>query len=136
LELQEAEVAINKEETPHLELQDRHSIWLHTAEAQHKAMVNQVQMAQALTTEQELAQAEADKVHGRTHGEAAEAAEEQVEREIKLTYNSLTQEDTQVTLAAQETHQKVHQVADQEQLTQTIQHIDHKVDVEAQDFTD
>jgi hypothetical protein len=136
LVLQMVEHVINKVETQHSELQDSHSTWLHTVEAQHRVMGNLAQMAQALATEQESAQAEADKVHGRTHGEAAEAAVEQVEREIKLTYNSLTQEDTQVTLAAQEAHQKVHQVADQEQLTQTIQHIDHMVDVEAQDFTD
>jgi hypothetical protein len=123
-------------ETQHLELQDSHSIWLHTAEVLHKVTDNQVQMVQELTTEQELAQVAEDKVNGKTHGAVAVAAEEQAELEIKLTYSFLTLEDTQVILVEAETHQKVHQVEDQVQLTQMTQHIDHTVVVEAQDFTD
>ena len=127
---------MHRVETQHLELQDSHSIWLHTAEDQLKVMDSQVQMAQELTIEQESAQVVADKVTGRTHGAAVEAAVEQEELEIKLTYSSLTQEDTQVILVEAETHQKVHQVEDQVQLTQMTQHTDHTVVVEEQDFTD
>jgi hypothetical protein len=86
-------------------------------------------------TLQELAQAEAVKVNGLTHGaaEAAEAA--QVELDKKLTHNTLTLEDTLDTLVDQEHHQKDHQVVDQVPLTQMIQDIDHTEVVEVLDFT-
>jgi hypothetical protein len=127
---------MHRVETQHLELQDSHSIWLHTAEVLHKVTDNQVQMVQELTTEQELAQVAEDKVNGKTHGALAVAAEEQAELEIKLTYSFLTLEDTLDTLVDQEHLQKAHQVEDQAQLTQMIQHTDHTVVVEEQVFTD
>ena len=71
-----------KEETQHLELQDNRFTWLHTAEVQHKVMDSQVQTAQELKTEQELAQAEAVKANGLIHGAQAEAAEALAELDI------------------------------------------------------
>jgi preprotein translocase subunit SecD len=130
------EHVITRVETQLLELQVSHSTWLHTAEDQLKVTDNQVQTAQVLTIEQELAQAEADRANGLTLGAAEAAVVAQEEQEIKLMCSSLTQVGTQVTLVDQETHQKVHQVVDQVQLTQMIQHTDHTVVVEDQDFTD
>jgi hypothetical protein len=70
-----AEAATAKVETQHLELQDNHFTWLHTVEAQHRVTDSLVQWDQVLKTKQELAQAEAAKVNGKTHGAQAEAAE-------------------------------------------------------------
>jgi hypothetical protein len=125
---------MHKVETQHLELQDSHSTWLHTAEDQHKVTDNLVQMERELKIEQELAQEEAAKVTGRTHG-AAEAAEAELEAlESTLIYSSITLEDTLDTMEDQEAHQKVHQVVDQVQLTQMTLEEDLLEDVEVQAF--
>jgi hypothetical protein len=136
LALQMAEHVMHKVETQHLELRDSHSTWLHTAEAQLKVMDNLVHVDLEQITLQELAQAEADKATGRTHGEAAEAAEAQAEQENTHMLKSLTQEDILDTLADQETLQKDLQVEDQDGQTQTILIDVQQVDVEAQAFTD
>jgi hypothetical protein len=136
LVLQMVEHVMHKVETQHLELRDSHSIWLHTAEAQLKVMDNLVHVDLEQITLQELAQEEADKATGRTHGAAAEAAEEQVEQENIHMLKSLTQEDILDTLADQETLQKDLQVEDQDGQTQTILLTAQQADVEAQVFTD
>ena len=108
-----------KEETQHLELQDNRFTWLHTAEVQHKVMDSQVQTAQELKTEQELAQAEAVRVTGRTHG--AQVVEAAVLTQLENTgLLCPTLEDTLDTSEDQEAHQKDLQVADQDGQTQTI----------------
>jgi hypothetical protein len=86
LALQTVEHVINKVETQHLELQVSHSIWLHTVEDQHKEMDNLEIADQEQTTLQELAQAEADKVNGLTHGVLAVEAVEQAEQDINLIF--------------------------------------------------
>jgi hypothetical protein len=116
---------MHKVETQHLELQVKHFTWLHMVEVQHKVTVSLVQMDQGLTIEQELAQVEAVKENGRTHGAVAEVAEVQVELDKKLTHSTQTLEDMLDILADQETLQKAHQVADQVLLTQMTQDIDH-----------
>jgi hypothetical protein len=134
LVLQMAEHVMHKVETRRLELQVSHSIWLHTAEVQHREMDSLVHVDLAQTTLQELAQAEADKATGLTHG-AAEAAEaEQAEQENTHMLKSLTLEDTQDTMVDLETLQKDHQVEAQDGQTQTIQIDVQQADVEAQDF--
>ena len=55
---------MHKVETQHLEQQDNHSIWLHTAEVQHREMDNLVQMAQEPATKLVLAQEAEVKVTG------------------------------------------------------------------------
>jgi hypothetical protein len=120
LVLQTAEHAISKAETQHLEHQDNHSTWLHTAEVQHKVMDSLVQWGQVLRIEQELAQAEADKETGLTHGELAEAEAELQEQENTGTLKSLTLEDTQDTTVEVEVLQKDLQEADQDGPTQMI----------------
>jgi SMC interacting uncharacterized protein involved in chromosome segregation len=127
---------MHRVETQHLELQDSHSIWLHTAEVLHKVTDNQVQMVQELTTEQELVQAAEGRANGKIHGEREAAEAEREALEMELMFSSLTLVDTLDILADQEMLQKVHQVADQVQLTQMTQHTEHKVVVGAQDFTD
>jgi hypothetical protein len=132
LVLQMVEHVMHKVETQHLELRDNHSIWLHTAEAQLKVMDNLATAVQEQITLQELAQAEADKATGLTHGEQAEAAEEQVEQENIHMLKSLTLEDIQDTLVEVETLQKDHQAEAQDGQTQTIPIDVQQVVVEAQ----
>jgi hypothetical protein len=55
-------------ETLHLEHQVSHFSWSHMVEDLHRVTDNLDLWAQAQKTEQELAQAEAAKVNGRTHG--------------------------------------------------------------------
>jgi hypothetical protein len=136
LVLQMVEHVMHRVETQHSELQDSHSIWLHTAEAQLKVMDNLVHVDLEQITLQELAQAEADKATGRTHGEAAEAAEAQAEQENTHMLKSLTQEDIQDTMVEVEMLQKDLQVEDQDGQTQMILLTVQQVDVEAQAFTD
>jgi hypothetical protein len=74
LELVAEEVVMVKEETPHLEHQVNHSLWLHTVEELLMEMVNLDLWDQEQKIEQELAQVEEVKANGRTHGaQAAEA---------------------------------------------------------------
>ena len=73
---------MHKVGTQHLELQDSHSIWLHTAEVHHKATDNLVHADLEQITLQELAQAEAVKVNGLTHGVQEAVAAELAEQVI------------------------------------------------------
>jgi hypothetical protein len=86
LVLQTVEHVINKVETQHSELQDSHFTWLHTVEAQHRVMGNLAHADQEQTILQELAQVEADKANGLTHGVLAAEAAEQAEQDINLIF--------------------------------------------------
>ena len=72
--------------TLHLEHQYSHAIWLHTVGDLLKEMVSLDLWVQEQRTEQELAQAEEDKVNGRTHGVLAEVA-------VALVAQDLLEED-------------------------------------------
>ena len=126
---------MHRVETQHLELQDNHFTWLHTAEEQHKVTDSRVQMVQELKIEQELVQAEVAKVTGLIHGAQAEAAEALIQLE-NMGLLCLTLEDTLDTLEDQEAHQKDLQVEDQDGLTQTILEDTQLVDVEEKVFTE
>jgi Cdc6-like AAA superfamily ATPase len=127
---------MHRVETQHLELQDSHSTWLHTAEVQHKATDNQETVVQEQITLTELAQAEAVKVNGLTHGEQAAVVAELAEQVINPIFVTLAQEDTQATLVDQETHQRVHQVEAQDLLTLMIQEEEVKAVQVDQAYTD
>ena len=126
LELQTVEHVMLREETLHLELQDSHSIWLHTEEVQHREMDSLVHADLEQITLQGLAQEEAVKALGKIHGEQAEAEAEQAEQEISLMCTSHLLEDTLDTTVDLDTLQKDHQAEAQVGLTLMIQEEDHK----------
>jgi hypothetical protein len=119
LELVAVEDVMVRAETLHLEHQDSRSIWLHTVEDLLKEMVSLDLWVQEQITEQELAQAEAVKENGRTHGAQAEAEAELLVLDTTEDSTSITQEDTQDTLVEAEAHQRALQAVAQEWLTQT-----------------
>jgi hypothetical protein len=90
-------------------------------EDHHKETDNLEIADQEQTILQELAQAEADKVNGLTHGVLAVEAVEQAEQDIKPILTLQALEDTQDTSVVQETHQKGHQAEVQDGLIVMIQ---------------